>query len=265
MPNKHSEGNSSLASETLRLGLRHVQTLVSQGRLDEASFMLEKAAASDPKNRDVLIELASVRRGQGRLQDAIELASQALSMNKQDPTAMELLLQLYLETGQYEQVIDRGQKVLKRSPRNLFARDLMGAAYLQLGKLDKALQMTNELVHLDPLDPGNHFKRAVLFQQKGDIGKALREFSRVLDLDPDGEMGDEARDAITWLDSYQIRQILSLALEDNLFRAKLLHDAENASVEKGFILSTGGMLTLRQIDFDRLLDPSLEAEPPTYH
>ena len=46
------------------------------------------------------------------------------------------------------------------------------------------------------------YKRQVLYQQKGELGKAIREFIRVVDLDPEGEMADDAREAIASIDSF---------------------------------------------------------------
>lgn len=262
---RNTTGPTPLAKKRLAESVRKAEDLARKGRVDEAARRLEEAVTAEPRNSRYLLQLAGLRRGQGRLDDAIDLAARASTLSGRNEGAHELLLQLYLETGQYQEVINRGKVVVKSSPRNLYARDLMGVAYLQLGLLDKALQVTNELVHLEPMDASNHFKRAVLFQQKGDLAKAIREFGRVVELDPEGEMGEEARDAISWLDSFTIRQIVALAMEDIIFRAKLMRDVEAAAIEKGFFLSSVGLLTLRQIDFDRMLDPNREFDPPTYH
>ena len=245
---------------------RQAEVLMQNGQIEEASNRLEEAVAINPANAKYLTQLATVRRGQGRVHEAIELATKALTFAKCDTSAHELLLQLYLETGQYEDLIINAKSIIKSSPRSMFARDMLGVAYLQMGMLDKALQMTSEMIHLDPMDAGNHFKKAVLFQQKGDLGKAIREFTRVVELEPDGSMADDAREAITSLDSFQLRQIIALAIEDRIFRAKLLRDAENASIEKGFFLSAGGIHTLKQVDYEGLGDLStFPGEPQTYH
>lgn len=246
--------------------VRKAEHLAKEGRLDEAARFMERAIAREPSNAVYLTQLASLRHGQGRTDEAIDLATQALGLAGRDLKAQELLLQLYLETGQYHELIDNAKRLIKTSPRSVFARDMLGVAYLQLGQLDKALQTANELIHLDPMDAGNHFKRAILFQQKGDLGKAIREFTRVVELEPGGEIAEDAKDAITSLDSYQLKQIIALAIEDRVFRAKLLRDAENAAVEKGFFLSSGGIYTLKQIDFDALGDPAtFPGETQTYH
>ncbi|MGQ9808083.1 MAG: tetratricopeptide repeat protein [Armatimonadota bacterium] len=244
---------------------RKAETLASRGLLDSAARRLEEALEMDPSNSGVLLQLAGVRRSQGKLNEAIRLAATAVERSERDVDARQFLLQLYLEAGEYRRAIDCGKSLLKLSPRNLYARDIMGVAYLQLGQLDKALQMTNELIHLDPTDPSNHFKRAVLFQQKGDVARAIREFDRVVDLDPEADIAEEAREAISWLDTFQIRQIVGLAMEDAVFRTKLIRNAEEAAAERGFYLSGMGVATLRHLILEDLLDPSAEPEPPTYH
>lgn len=249
----------------MRQCLREAERLEDEGRLAEAANCLEAIVEAVPRSVTGLRRLAGIRRGQGRLEDAIDLARRAVELRKSDYWSQELLMQLYLEAGDYQNVIDSGKLLLKHSPRNPYLRDVMGVAYLQLGLLDKALQVTSELIHLDPLEPSHHFKRAVLFQQKGEIGKAIREFTRVVEMAPDAEIADEASDAIAWLDSFQIRQIIGLALEDQFFRTKLLRDPEEAVTERGFILSLTGMATLKHIDFEHLLDPSPDADNPTYH
>lgn len=253
------------ARRRLSTSLRRATSLAQKGFVDEAALLVENTLSIEPENPKSLLQLAGLRRTQGRLDDAIDLARRALEVRKRDISTQQLLLQLYLEAGRYQKVIDYGKTMIRMSPRNLYARDVMGVAYLQLGMLDKALQVTNELVHLDPTDASNHFKRAVLFQQKGELGKAIREFDRVVDLDPEAEIADEAREAISWLDTFQIRQIVGLAMEDGLFRAKLVRDAEQAATERGFFLSVGGMSALKHLDLEGLLDPYSDSDPPTYH
>lgn len=264
-PEPGAAGIGAGGRRRLAASVRKADSLARDGRFDEAALRMEQALQMDPGNPAYLLRLAGVRRGQGRTEEAIDLACRVLDAQSRCSEAQEFLLQLYLETGQYEEVINRGKHFIRAVPNSMQARDLMGAAYLQLGQLDKALQITSELIRLDPTDAVNHFKRAVLYQQKGELGKAIREFIRVVDLDPEGEMADDAREAIASIDSFQLRQIIALAIEDRLFRAKLIRDPESAPTEKGFFLSSGGVATLKQVDFDGLGDPSGPGDQPTYH
>ena len=121
------------------------------------------------------------------------------------------------------------------------------------------------MVHLSPLDPAHHFKKAVLFQQKGMIGSAIQEFIRVLELEPEDEMANDAREAIEALDGHQMRQILMLATEDMVFRAKLRRGAENATRERGFALSFAGIAALQNVDFDSLAELQRSTGYPHYN
>jgi len=75
----------------------------------------------------------------------------------------------------------------------------------------------------------------------------------------------QAQQAIEALDSYQLRYIIMLAVEDYIFRAKLIHDPESASLERGYYLSVSGMAALKQIQFDDLSDIYSEWKHKYYH
>jgi len=197
--------------------------------------------------------------------EAILAIKKAVKLKPDDVQAREMMLEILLEVGRFDDAIREAQELLRVSPRSLSARDVLSIAYLQKGMLERALQVTNELINLDPTSPINHFKKAVLFQQKGDIGSAIREFSRVLEMQPDSEMAQDAERALETLDSYQLRNIVMLAVEDYIFRAKLTRDPESAALERGYYLSESGMAALKQIQFDELPDIYAEWKQRYYH
>lgn len=243
--------------------LRRVTALEQAGLYDEAIRTLEKAIALSPGKASYCVRLAELYRSQRKIELAVEAMKRAIELDPRNPSPQEALLQMYVEAGWFDEAIRESKGVLKQHPRNLFARNVLGVAYLQKGLIDKALEVTTELVHLDPTDAVNHFKKGVLFQQKGDCARAIEEFGRVIDLEPEGEISEEAREAVAALDSYQLRQIATLAVEDRLFLAKLLRDPELAVTERGFVLSFSGILALRQIDFDSL--SNLGQDPQRYY
>jgi len=232
--------------------MRRANSLAERGQYDEAIAQIKEAIAICPQEPKCSIQLANLYRAQNKMGPAIEAMKKAVDLDPTDSSTLEQLLQVLVELGHYDEAIARGRRMLKRFPRNLFARDILGIAYLQQGKIDESLRVTNELIRLAPSDPAHHFKKAVLLQQKGEISQAMAAFTRALDMDPQGDMADDAREAIAALDSYQLRQILTLAVEDVVFRTKLVLDPESASQERGFLLSAGGVLALRQIDLESL-------------
>lgn len=252
--------NASTNSESLKTSvaahLRRVSTFEQQGMYEEAIETLKKVIDLAPDNAKHCIRLARLYHAQRKFEPAIAAMQKAIDLDPRNTGAQESLLQIYLEIGRYDEAIDSGKKFLRRYPRNLYARDILGVAYLQKGQIDEAMHVTNELINLDPMDAGNHFKKAVLFQQKGDFARAMQEFLRVLDMDPEGELAEESREAVAMLDSHQLRQIVVLAAEDPVFRAKIIRDSQSAIAERGFTLSETGMLSLNHIAFD-----SLQGEP----
>ncbi len=242
--------------------LRRADTLAKKGLYDEAIAQVKEAIALWPAEPKCSVQLATLYRAQNKIGPAVEAMKNAVELNPNDAATQEQLLQILIELGRYDEAVSLSRRLLAKSPRNLFVRDVLGIAYLQQGKIEDSLRVTNELISLVPADPAHHFKKAVLLQQKGEISQAMASFERSLEIDPDGDMADDAREAIAALDSYQLRQILTIAVEDIVFRTKLLMDPEAASSERGFRLSSSGILTLRQIDLDSL--PG-EAQNRYYH
>lgn len=232
--------------------MRRANSLAERGLYDEAIAQVKEAIAIWPREPKCSVQLANLYRAQNKIGPAIEAMKNVVDLDPKDSGTHEQLLQALVELGRYDEAIRLGRKLLATFPKNMFARDVLGIAYLQQGRIDESLGVTNELIRLAPGDPAHHFKKAVLLQQKGEIAHAMSAFTRALEMDPGGDMADDAREAIAALDSYQLRQILTIAVEDIVFRTKLQLDPESASLERGFMLSSSGILTLRQIDIETL-------------
>ena len=262
-----SDGQSSPKKHiaSAKAHLKRAAELEKQGLFEETIEELEKAARLAADKGPVFKELAELYRSQGLTEQAVVAVKKAIKLRPDDVQARDTLLEMKLDLGRYDDAIQDAKDLLKVSPRSLSARDVLSIAYLQKGLLEKALQVTNELISLDPNSPVNHFKKAVLYQQKGDIGNAIAEFSRVLEMGADSEMAENAQDAIETLDLHQLRNIVMLAVEDYIFRAKLIRDPEAAALERGYYLSYSGMAALRQIQFEDLPEFYSEWKQRYYH
>jgi hypothetical protein len=78
-------------------------------------------------------------------------------------------------------------------------------------------------------------------------------------------MADEALQAIEYLDNHQMRQIMLLASEDLVFRARLRRDAVGAVGERGFFLSEMGQAALQSVDFDGFAAHYSWSQPAVYN
>jgi len=245
--------------------LARARRLRKNGDLEGAVTALQKALRGGGEKGELYMELADLFRGERKFDLAVETIRRAVEHSQGDLQAREMLLEMLLEMGRFDEAIEESKTLLKLSPKSLSARDVLSIAYIQKDMVERALQVTNEMITLDPSSAANHFKKALLFQQKGDIGNAINEFSRVLEMEPDDEMAEGAQQAIEALDTLQIRHIVMLAVEDFIFRAKLIRDPESAAVERGFSLSYSGVNTLKQIQFDELSDVWSEWKQRFYH
>ncbi len=235
------------------------------GLLDEALRELRRALRTSTDKGPIYKRIADVYRGLHQTKDAISAITKAIKLDPNDVEARETYLDLLLEMGEFEAAIHGGRELLAIYPRSLSAREILSIAYLQKGYMDEAMRMTNELIAMDPSSPANRFKRAWLFQQKGDYGNAINEYLRVLDMGPEEDMARDAQQAIDAMDSYQLRQIITLALEDYIFRAKMVRNPETAALERGFIMSYSGLAALKQIKFDELPEIYSEWKQRYYH
>lgn len=246
--NTAESGRTRANTPRLTSLMRRASTLAQRGKYDEAIASVEEAIALYPHEAKCSVRLADLYRAQNRMGPAVDAMQRAVELDPGNADVQQILLRTLIELGRYDEAVDTSRRLLKQSPKNILARDVLSIVYLQQGRLDQALKVTDELIHLAPTDSANHFKKGVLLQQKGEIASAMAAFIRAFELDPDGEMSDDTREAIAALDSYQLRQILTVAVEDPVFRAKLTIDPEMALGERGFRLSAAGIATLRQID-----------------
>lgn len=228
--------------------LRRASMLAQQGLYDEACEVIREGERLAPHNPQWSIRLAEIYKAQNRIGAAVEAMRQAVRLDPRNVAVQEQLLRTLLDMGRYDELVSISRKLIRRSPRNVFARDILSLAYFQQGMLDQALRMVDELILINPMDSCNYFKKGVLLQQKGEMAGALEAFIRALEMEPDGEMAEDAKEAIVKLDAFQLRRVLTLAMDDLVFRAKLILEPERALTEKGFRLSPNGIARLKQLD-----------------
>jgi len=233
-------------------GIRKADALIASGQVDKALAQLRKLVSDVPNSTRGYLRMASLLRDIQRPGEALAVLRNAIERVPDVPTPREVLAEMCLEMGRWEEAIQQSRALLALSPRSLIARDVLSAAYFQSGQLEKALSVTDEMILLDPTDAANHFKRGVLLQQKGHIQGAIESFSRVLEIAPDSEAAEESCAALEMLDNYQIRQIISRAMEDVPFRLSLMQRPAETLSSYGYALSERGLATLTRISLTEL-------------
>ncbi len=220
------------------------------GEFEEAYKIARQASRRKLDDIEQMKRLAEIFRIQRKQTPAVNLLQKAIATDPSDFTVHEDLLRILLDSNRFEDAVDVCEQLLVVFPKHVIAKDVLGIAYMQMGFIDKALRVTEDLIRLDPTSPHHHFKKAVLLQQKGEIAPAMTSFLRVLEMEFDSDVALEAKDAIDLLDRYQLKQILSIATDDSVFRAKLRIDPVSAFMERGFVLSINGISILNQLDMN---------------
>ncbi len=234
-----------------------------QGNVGKAIRILRKVVRESPENPLYRLQLAYLYRDNGQLKAA---AREARMARKLDPEILEadiLLAEILVEKDEIGKALVILLDILERHPRHPQALDLLATVYLSLGEPETALDILDELTQMMPSDPSPLFKRAVVLHQLGSLPLAMEALLRLLMVAPQSDLAQQAREIVALLDEYQLHQIIMLAQDDALFRAKLLQDPEEAIEERGFLLSPEGLNTLLQIDIRALCDPYTQAQD--YH
>jgi tetratricopeptide (TPR) repeat protein len=230
-----------LQARARRLAQR-AQSLAGEGKFSEAIVCQDEVTSLRPGDAVAFFRLGLLCREARRTEQAVQALRQATSLSPADHDPREALTETLVDAGRYDEAVREARALLKLAPRSLFARDVLGVSYLQLGQVGKALQVTGEMIRLDPHNPSHHFRRGLLFQQQGSLQAAMGAYGRALDIAvPEGDVAEDAAEALEMLDDNQTRQILLLASGDRLFLLKLRHDVAQAVEERGFCLSEDGL------------------------
>lgn len=224
--------------------LHRADALAASGKVEEAVAQLKTLVHALPDSTRGYLRLANLLRQRRRAGEAREILETAVAHVPDCPVSREALADICIEIGRFDDAIQHGQMLLNLQPRSIHARDLLSTAYLQRGQYERALRLTDAMIRLAPFDPGHHFKRGVILQQLGLLAGACHAFARTLELSPDDELAEACRMAIDLLERYQIRQLLTLASEDLLFRLHLLRAPAEIVAGRGFYLSEAALAVL---------------------
>jgi tetratricopeptide (TPR) repeat protein len=245
--------------------MRRAERYAERGQVAEAIQSLESAIQYGADAYTCYLRQARLYQGRQQWAEAVVAAEKAIAERPEKISAREAIIALYLESRNYQRAADASRDLLKLSPRHVPARDALGAAYIGMGDVDSAMKVANELVRLDPNEASHHYKKALLCQHRGDVAIAVTEFARVVQLVPDTDLAESAQDQLESLDAFQLGNILTLAMEDTVFRAKIARDPEEAVAEKGFHISESGREILRHMAEDMLSEIQADGRISMYH
>lgn len=199
-------------------------------------------------------KLAELYEKEYKYDKALECINHAISLYPNNIELREIAIEIALEQGYSILVEKYCNELLNMNPLNITARAALYTVYINRAEFSEALRIATEMVRLDPSSADNHYCRAFALNELGNINATIYELSQLLETCNDEEMEAEARRAIDYLDAIQIRQVLALAMEDALFRMKLIRNPEDALSERGYFISDFGIALLNRLQYDAISD-----------
>jgi tetratricopeptide (TPR) repeat protein len=122
-----------------------VQTLIEQGRLEEAKAQVQEEIRKNPASVDAYIELGVIQSAEGDFTNAVATF----------------------------------QKALQLAPNSTKAHNDLGNAYVNLKKIDLADKEFRTVLRLDPVNRDGNYNLGVLLMAKGSPTEAIPHFERI--------------------------------------------------------------------------------------
>lgn len=255
----------SSAYPTWKRALDRAEKLISEGNYRQAISSLERAIHSGADTYHCTLRIAEIYRQLRCHTAARAAAEQAIALAPSRIPAYEVLMEVAQEAGDRESTMSACQSLIKLAPRHIPAYNALGAAYVQIGDVEAAMRVARTLIRLEPESAAHHFKMALLCQHQGEVALAVHEFMQTIRLAPNDDHAEAARDALETLDIFQINQIITLAIEDRVFRTKLARTPVDAAIERGFALSEAGDQLLTEFCADSLTELPETIRPMVYN
>lgn len=177
--------------------LRSAFELHQEGQLEKALAMYLCAQKIDPKNTDVVRNLALLYRSMGRAEDAWQMYQLGEQYQLKDPIFFANYANALIQEGQFNLALEKAQLSIALDPKNTKALEISVQAALKLGDLARAAQCLRALFAVEPKQ-AYLVQEILLLLQLGEFALALERAPSLLQL---GEHSVE-----TWLLLGQVYQ-----------------------------------------------------------
>ena len=159
--------------------------LLKDGKLEEATVELEKAAAAAPTSAVIQSNLAYAYDKQGRVEEAVAAYRKALELDPANTIVRNNLANLYSKQGLYDDAARELEDLVQRDPSNATAKANLEAVLKnkvvtqqRQDQISSALQATGA----KPGDPQTAYDAARVYARLGDSDQALTWLNKALDL-----------------------------------------------------------------------------------
>lgn len=124
-------------------------SLLADGRVDEAFSAIERAAELRPDDPAPLVDLAHVAHASGRTEAGIGYLEQALERAVGNLDALHGLVEMYRAAGRLEDALEAGRKIVGYTPDDVLAAIDVAELNLALDRLEDAVEAFRWLRDVD--------------------------------------------------------------------------------------------------------------------
>lgn len=233
--------------------LEIAEECVRIGNLSGAVRVIKRALRKGIDPLTCYTRLAELHRLQHQWAQAISAARQAVNLATDNPLPYrEMLVDILMESGLTEDAVLESKRWVEENPSNLIALETLMRTYWQCSDFDGALKVSNQLVKANPYAVDYRLQRAALLQQVGLYIESIQDYEQILEWQVPLEVHIVAHTELASLDHLQLRMILTLLVENPMFRVSFLHDRHEAIAKRGFRLSMMGRDLLETVVVEML-------------
>ncbi len=243
---------------SLRRLRRQAARHAGAGRVREALDIQRQVTALAPDDAQGFLQLGLLHRREGEIPQATLALERARSLAPADPNACAALAEIYLDAKRFEEAMRECKSLIALVPASVPARQVLSSIYFHRGQMERALDVLREIVRLSPMDSISHLKLGMLLHQQSKWRGALDAFTAALQLAPKTSLEyAEAESSLDLLNRQQMQVILTLAADDRLFQLRLARDAEEATRERGFFLTSEATQYVQHLATEHASDAEL--------
>jgi hypothetical protein len=232
--------------------LEMAEECVRIGNLPRAVRAIKRALR---KGTDPLVcytRLAELHRLQHQWTQAISAARQAVNLATDPLPYREMLVDILMESGLTDDAVLESRRWVEENPGNLIALEVLLRAYWQCSNFDEALKVSNQLVKINPYAVDYRLQRAALLQQVGLYIESIQDYEQILEWPLSVDVLMIAHTELATIDRLQLHMIMTLLVENPMFRLNFRHNRHEAVTQRGFRLSLIGKELLETVAVEML-------------
>ncbi len=160
-------------------------SLLNQGRPDDAAAWFKRALAFEPKFAEAHGGLGNVFSQKGRLDDAIAQYQKALEIKPDFADAYNNLGYCFLQQGKPDEAIIQYQKAIEFHFDSVNCESGLGDAYFQKGILNQAIAHYQQALEFQPESADIRERLGDAFFRMGSLDEAIAQYQKALEIKPD--------------------------------------------------------------------------------